>query len=191
MNANVLLYFADSFVPTIYTLKRLNTHWICSDSTLPTSHVISILKHDWSGHFPTHYVLAHSLQWMLWGQLSSKVMALRNFNFWMSFQNSQHDKISDHSSIVRHGRPCIWSMFSRAGLRLKISKSLLICDWCGTNDLQVCSFSKTQTLKAFIFPISPWLLPTYPLPAGKYVTLCIILFCELRAIFVRYALRNF
>ncbi len=146
---------------------------------------------DWSGHFPTHYVLAHSLQWMLWGQLSSKVMALRNFNFWMSFQNSQHDKLSDHSSIVRHGSPCIWSMFSRAGLRLKISKSLLICDWCGTNDLQVCSFSKTQTLKAFIFPISPWLLPTYPLPAGKYVTLCIILFCELRAIFVRYALRNF
>lgn len=53
--------------------------------------------------FPhTLYFLLH---WMLWGQCSSKVMALRNFNFCMSFQRSQHNKLWEPSSVVRRERP--------------------------------------------------------------------------------------
>lgn len=50
---NVLLYFNESFVPRIYTLKRLNTHWTgCFAAALLENHVISTLS-----TFPTRIVL--------------------------------------------------------------------------------------------------------------------------------------
>lgn len=96
---NVLLYFTESFVPRIYTLKRLNTHWdwlfFCCFTWKP--------RHLHAEH-KTEHSFPHRLYFCYTCWCTSKVMALRilgNFNFFMSFQLSQHNKISKSSSIVR------------------------------------------------------------------------------------------
>lgn len=58
----MLLYFTESFVPRIYTLKRLNTHWTgCFAAALPENHIISMLSTTQNTVSHTDCTLLHLL----------------------------------------------------------------------------------------------------------------------------------